>query len=137
MQNPVDFDGMRILLVEDNELNREIATAILKDAGFDTETAQNGKEALERLTEAGAGYFDAVLMDLQMPVMDGYEAAREIRTLKDPVLAQIPIIALSANAFEEDKKASLAAGMNAHIAKPIQVPELMQILTIFLQADAK
>lgn len=127
-----DFHGNRLLLVEDNELNREIACAILEDAGFLVEEAENGKEALDRVQESTAGYYDAVLMDLQMPVMDGYEAAKQIRLLPDPALHNIPIIAVSANAFEEDKKASLEAGMNAHIAKPINVKELMRVLTEYI-----
>ncbi len=127
-REPVNFTGMRILLAEDNELNREIASAILEDAGFVMETAENGKEAVEKLQASEAGYYAAVLMDLQMPVMDGYEAVRQIRNLPHPALSGIPVIAVSANAFEEDKNASLAAGMNAHIAKPIQVPVLLETL---------
>ena len=134
-QKPESFAGMRILLAEDNELNQEIASAILEDAGFVTEQAENGKEAVERVSAAEAGYYDAVLMDLQMPVMDGYEAARQIRALADPAKANIPIIAVSANAFEEDRKASIAAGMNAHIAKPIDVKLLMEILTKYLRPE--
>lgn len=123
-----EFRGKRILLVEDNELNREIATEILKQAGFIIETAENGKESVEMVASSEPGYYDVVLMDIQMPVMDGYEASREIRKLSDPKLAGIPIIALTANAFEEDKKLAFEAGMNAHVGKPINVPVLFETL---------
>lgn len=124
----VDFHGRRLLLVEDNELNREIATEILKQAGFVIETAENGKESVEMVAGSEPGYYDVVLMDIQMPVMDGYEASRKIRELSDPGLAGIPIIALTANAFEEDKKLAFEAGMNAHVGKPINVPVLFETL---------
>ncbi len=117
-----------ILLTEDNELNREIAEAILSEAGFDVETAENGKEAVEMLKAKGAGYYRIVLMDVQMPVMNGYEATRAIRALDDPGLSSIPIIAMTANAFEEDKQAALNSGMNAHIAKPININNLFDTL---------
>jgi CheY-like chemotaxis protein len=133
-ENPkeVDFSGKRILLVEDNELNREIATEILKEEGLTVEEAVNGSDAVDKLLERGAGYYDLVLMDIQMPVMDGYTAAQKIRTFPDKKLADIPIIAVSANAFEEDKKKSFDAGMNAHISKPIDAKILMDTLTSLL-----
>lgn len=118
----------RILLTEDNELNREIAEAILSEAGFDVETAENGKQAVEMLKENGAGYYRIVLMDVQMPVMNGYEATRAIRALDDSGLSSIPIIAMTANAFEEDKQAAINSGMNAHIAKPINIKNLFDTL---------
>ncbi len=118
----------RILLTEDNEMNREIAQAILEDAGFEIETAQNGQVAVEMLKGAGHGYYELILMDIQMPVMDGYEATRAIRRLEDRELAAIPILAMTANALEEDKKAALRCGMNGHIAKPIDVDEMFHVL---------
>lgn len=120
--------GQRLLLVEDIDLNREIASEILSEAGFIIEEAENGRIAVDRLLEKGAGYYSLVLMDVQMPVMDGYTATRTIRALEDKALAQIPIIAMTADAFEEDKKKALEAGMNAHIAKPIDVQKLLDIL---------
>ena len=128
-----DFSKMRLLLVEDNEINREIATMILGEVGFALETAVNGKEAVERVAASQPGWFDAVLMDIQMPVMNGYEAARAIRALHDPELSRIPIIAMTANAFSEDIKAAAEAGMDAHIAKPLDVPKMMETLTEILR----
>ena len=127
-EHAVDFTGMRILLVEDNEINREIASLILEDAGFEIEEAENGQIALDKVSSSQPGDYDAVLMDVQMPVMDGYEATRAIRALDDERLAGIPIIAASANAFEEDVQASKDAGMNAHISKPLDVDKVMQVL---------
>lgn len=126
------FKGKRLLLAEDNLLNQEIAVTILEDAGFIVETAQNGEEALDKVEHSSEGYYAAVLMDIRMPVMDGYEATKAIRKLEDKTLAAIPIIAVSANAFEEDKAASVEAGMNAHLAKPIDVSKLMEILAKIL-----
>ncbi len=123
-----DFTGKRLLLVEDNELNMEIAQELLCEAGFSVETARNGQIAVEMVRNSTAGYYDAVLMDIQMPVMDGYLASRAIRSLEDKELARIPIIALTANAFDRDKKEALANGMNAHIAKPIDVRVLYEVL---------
>ena len=116
-----DFSGKRVLLVEDNELNMEIAKELICEVGFSVETAQNGQIAVEMVRNSTAGYYDAILMDIQMPVMDGYQASREIRSLESKDLAEIPIIALTANTFDGDKKEALANGMNAHIAKPIDV----------------
>lgn len=118
----------RILIAEDNELNREIAVELLSEAGFAAETAENGQICIDMLNAADAGYYDLILMDIQMPVMNGYTAARSIRELPDPVKAHIPILALSANAFEEDIKASIAAGMDGHVSKPINVDVLMHKL---------
>ncbi len=128
----LDCSTKRLLLVEDNEINREIASTVLSDMGFKLETAENGQVAVEKMAQAGAGYFDAVLMDVQMPVMNGYEATRAIRAMGIRGLSDIPIIALSANAFESDVKESLAAGMDAHVAKPMKIPVLMETLEKFL-----
>ena len=123
-----DFRGKRILVVEDNELNREIVKAVLEETGLEVEEAENGAVAVDKIKTAGALYYDVVLMDIQMPVMDGYMATKKIRSLEDSDLANIPIIALSANAFEEDRKASADAGMNGHLAKPVNVSELLKML---------
>lgn len=123
-----DFRGKRLLVVEDNKLNREITVTILEQTGIITEQAEDGSVAVKMVQEAAPGYYDLILMDIQMPIMDGYEATRQIRALPDKRLAQLPIIAVSANAFEEDKKASLAAGMDGHIAKPINVPDLFALM---------
>ena len=123
-----DFKDKHILLVEDNELNREIAQEILREYGFQVDTAENGEVAVEKVSAAAPGSYDLVLMDIQMPVMDGYMATKKIRSLEDSDLANIPIIALSANAFEEDRKASTDAGMNGHLAKPVNVSELLKML---------
>ena len=129
---PGHFCGKRILLAEDNELNEEIARAVLTEAGFTVESACNGAEAVEKVQSAAPGYFDLVLMDIQMPVMNGYDAARRIRALPDAARAEIPIIAMTADAFEEDRQKALAAGMNAHIAKPIEIARLLAVLGEFL-----
>ncbi len=130
---PVERHTGRILLTEDNELNQEIAVAILGEAGFTIEVAENGKMAVEMLAASEPGYYQLVLMDIQMPVMDGYQAAREIRRLQDPGLASIPIIAMTANAFEEDKQEALKSGMDGHIAKPIDVEVLFDTLDHMLR----
>lgn len=127
-QNREWFKGKRLLLVEDNELNREIASAILEEAGFLVEEAENGAVSVEMLKKAGADYYDLVLMDVQMPVMDGYQATEAIRALEDKKLSKILIIAMTANAFEEDKKRAMECGMDAHIAKPINVETLLNTL---------
>ncbi len=118
----------RILLAEDVELNQEIATAILGDAGFQTEVAENGKIAVEMLEKSRPGYYQLILMDVQMPIMNGYEAAKKIRKLGNRRLSSIPIIAMTANAFEEDKQEALKCGMNGHIAKPIDIENLFSTL---------
>jgi PAS domain S-box-containing protein len=125
----VNLPGKRILLVEDNEINLEIETEILQEIGFVIETATDGSIAVDKLKHAAPGYFSLVLMDIQMPVMDGYEASKAIRKLEDPVLSQIPIIALSANVFESDKQMSLESGMNGHLAKPIDIPLLLSTIS--------
>lgn len=122
------FTDRRILLAEDNELNREIATVILEEAGFLVESAENGQQACDMMRQAMPGYYDAILMDIQMPIMDGYAATRAIRSMEHPDAATIPIIAMTANAFEEDRKQALAAGMNGHLAKPIDVTRMMGLL---------
>ncbi len=118
----------RILLAEDIDLNQEIATAILGDAGFTTEVAANGQIAVDMVKNSEPGYYEVILMDVQMPVMNGYEATKAIRSLEDQKLASIPIIAMTANAFEEDKQEALKCGMNGHIAKPIDIPKLLETL---------
>lgn len=128
LQETFSFHGKEILLVEDNELNQKIAVEILKEVGFDVDVANDGVVAVERMREAKPGRYELILMDIQMPVMDGYEATRQIRALENPDVAGIPIIAMTANAFDEDKKAALEAGMNGHIAKPIDVSKLLELL---------
>lgn len=125
----LDFSKMRLLLVEDMVINREIAVMLLNNLGFTVETAENGKEGVDKVAASEHGYYDAVLMDIQMPVMDGYAAASAIRSLEDPELSKIPIIAMTANAFSEDVKKALDVGMNAHIAKPIDVSQMTNTLT--------
>ena len=132
----ISFEGKRLLLVEDNEMNREIAKDILEEAGFIVETAEDGDIAVEMLKKTAEReeyfYYNAVLMDIQMPRMDGYEATKLIRAVKTPEGIRMPIIALSANAFEEDKKKSLEAGMDDHIAKPINIQVLKETLAKYL-----
>ena len=122
----------RILLAEDNELNQEIATAILGEAGFTIDVAENGQLAVDMLQKSEPGFYQLVLMDVQMPVMNGYEAATRIRQMEDKALSSIPILAMTANAFEEDKKEALKCGMNGHIAKPIDVNTLLETLDTML-----
>ncbi len=124
--------GTRLLLVEDNELNREIAEELLTERGFVVEKAENGKEAVDMVKSSSDGYYKLILMDIQMPVMDGYAATKEIRALENPAQADIPIVAMTANAFEEDKKRAIDCGMNAHIAKPIDVEKLIKVVTDIL-----
>ncbi len=124
----IDFSNMRLLLAEDMPINREIATMLLTNMGFKIETAENGKQAVAMVEANGPGYYDAVLMDIQMPVMDGYEAARAIRLLDNEGLSGVPIIAMTANAFSEDVKKAEEAGMDAHIAKPIDIKQMTDTL---------
>ena len=128
-----DFSRMRLLLVDDNEINREIAILLLEEAGFRVDSGENGRQAVDMITAAPAGTYDAVLMDIQMPVMNGYEAARAIRALPESAKAGIPVIAMTANAFSEDIRAAKEAGMNAHIAKPIDVSKMMETLGTVLR----
>ena len=123
-----DFKNKQILLVEDNELNSEIAVEILKEYGFRVDTAENGVEAVERIRNSTPGAYDLVLMDVQMPVMNGYEATHQIRSLDNPELAGITILAMTANAFDEDRKKALEAGMNGFLSKPIIIEELIHTL---------
>ena len=124
--------GKRILLVEDNVLNQEIAVEILQEAGFTVEVASDGSVAVEKMKTARQGQYDLILMDVQMPVMDGYEATRQIRAMEAPCCKQIPILAMTANAFEEDRQNALAAGMNGHLAKPIDLKVLLKTLSEIL-----
>ena len=127
-----DFEGKRVLLVEDNELNREIAQAILEETGFLVETAPDGTDAVDMMKRAEEYYYDVILMDVQMPVMNGYEATREIRSLRRKDVKDLPIIAMTANAMDEDKETALKSGMNAHLAKPISVDLFIATLGKFL-----
>ena len=123
-----NFKGRTILLVEDNELNREIAQEILREYGFRVDTAENGAVAVEKVSTAAPGSYDLVLMDVQMPVMDGYTATRKIRALDDPARAKLPILAMTANAFDEDRRNALESGMNGFLSKPIVIGDLVQEL---------
>ena len=120
MQMPqhAGYAGKKVLLVEDNALNREIATAILEQAGLQVDSVEDGTDAVARMNTAAEDQYDLILMDVQMPRMDGYTATRKIRAMDDPRKANIPIVAMTANAFDEDRKKAFAAGMNAHVATP-------------------
>ncbi len=133
----ISFEGMRALLVEDNMINMEIAQMLLNQAGFLIETAENGKIALEMTEASEPGYYDVILMDVQMPVMDGYTATQAIRNLSDPGLAGIPIIAMTANAFQEDIKKAEEVGMNGHIAKPLDIPSMKATLQQVLKKASR
>ena len=122
------YEGKKVLLVEDNELNREIATAILQELGLSVDIAEDGTDAVDIMSSAEGRKYDLIFMDIQMPKMDGYTSTREIRTLNDPKCANIPIIAMTANAFEEDRKKAIKAGMNGHIAKPISADVILENL---------
>ena len=128
----VDFTGKRVLLVDDIQVNRMISAKLLEKSGFAVETAENGQEAVDKVKDAKAGYYDVILMDIQMPVMDGYEASAAILKLNDKEKASVPIIAMTANAFAEDKKRALDAGMKGHIAKPIDIKNLLDTLSEIL-----
>lgn len=131
------FAGRKVLLVEDNALNREIATEILKVKGFSVDTAEDGNIAVDKIRDSAADRYDAVLMDIQMPTMDGYKATRCIRSFADKTKANIPIIAMTANAFEEDRQNALNAGMNGHIAKPIDIDDLVNTLDRVINGNRK
>ena len=124
----ISFPGKRILVVEDNELNMEIICTILENYGIKTEQAVNGKEAVRRMEESVTGYYDMIFMDIMMPEMDGLEATRTIRNLDREDCKKIPIYAMSANAFDEDVKRSLASGMNGHLSKPVNLQVLEKTL---------
>ena len=127
------YEGKRLLLAEDNEMNREIACEILGDYGLLVETAENGAKAVEMVAKSQPGYYDMVLMDIQMPVLNGHEATVRIRQLPDKALACIPIVAMTANAFDEDRKEAEKHGMNGFISKPINMKEVMEALSSFLR----
>lgn len=118
----------KLLLVEDNEINLEIETELLQDVGFLVDTASDGSIAVEKIRNSKPGDYDLILMDIQMPVMDGYHATRAIRQMEDPFLANIPIVALSANTLDEDRRKSMECGMNAHLPKPVNMPQLMELI---------
>ncbi|MBQ2559539.1 MAG: response regulator [Fibrobacter sp.] len=126
------FAGKKILLVEDNILNREITMEILQDNGFIVTAVEDGEVAVQTLSKATSRPFDLILMDVRMPVMDGYEATKRIRALENKDVANIPIVAMTANAFDEDRKASFEAGMDEHIAKPVSIEKLKDVLSMFL-----
>ncbi len=127
-QDYTDLTGRRVLLAEDNDLNAEIALELLAESGIQADRAADGVDCVALLEKAPAHYYDAVLMDIQMPVMNGYDAARKIRRLKDAAKAKTPIIAMTANAFSEDRAKALASGMNDHVAKPIDMNVLLPAL---------
>ena len=129
------FSGEQILLVEDNDINLEIAQTLLETRNLKVETARDGEEALENFRRHPSGYYYAILMDIQMPVMNGLEASRKIRSLPRKDAKTIPIIAMSANAFDEDVEKSLEAGMNAHVSKPVDIPVLFRVLEQFCNTD--
>lgn len=129
--------GKRVLIVEDNQLNMEIATELLTMAGVVTDTAENGKVAVEKMAAAPIGYYDLIFMDMQMPVMDGCEASRQIRNLGRPDVKTLPIVAMTANAFAEDIEKTRFAGMNEHVAKPIDYERLESVLDRWLTKEKK
>ena len=135
-EEEADFTGKRLLVVEDNAINMEIACMILIQQGFQVDTAENGKVALDMVSSSPPGTYDAILMDIQMPIMDGYAATRAIRALDNKELADIPILAMTANAFQEDVQAAKEAGMQAHVAKPVDVAVLIKELKTVLKKDS-
>lgn len=137
-EEPVCFSRPRkILIVDDNEINREIENEVLKDAGFLVDTADDGSIAVEKVKHSKPGEYDLILMDIQMPIMDGYHAAKAIRAMEDTKLSGIPIIAVSANSFEEDRKKALESGMNAHLPKPLDTHHLYKVIRQFLKEDKR
>lgn len=129
--------GKQVLLAEDNEINLEIAAALLQDAGAIVTSTQNGQEAVERFSEAREGFYDLILMDIQMPVMDGYEATRRIRALPRPDAHTIPIVAMTANAFSEDIEKALAAGMDDVATKPLDIKLLLKKIEIIRDREER
>lgn len=127
-EKPINLKGKRVLLVEDNRLNREIAADILSECGMLVESACNGKEGFQKLALSQPGYFDVILMDIQMPVMDGCEATKTIRRLRGKRLAEIPIIAMTASVSDEDKRNALQAGMDGYVEKPINIGRLLSTI---------
>ncbi len=123
-----DYSAYRALLVEDNELNREIGVELLSMTGIQVETAENGLDAVEKFAAAPAGWYDVIFMDIQMPVMDGYEAVRNIRRMDRPDVGEVWIVAMTANAFVEDVRLSREAGMNEHVSKPVDLERLQDVL---------
>jgi CheY-like chemotaxis protein len=136
-EKQVDLAGTKILLVEDNEINSEIAVMILSQAGCIVETAENGLVAVNMVKDNPADTFDIVLMDIQMPVMDGYTATAEIRALDDETKASVPIVAMTANAFKEDEKAALDSGMQGYISKPLDVEKMLYTISDIYSARSK
>lgn len=130
--DPTLFNGLHILLSDDNFLTREMTKSILEDAGFIVDTAEDGQEELQMLCSAEPHRYDLIISDVQMPIMNGHEAARAIRALDNPLLASIPIIALSADYYDEDVEAALACGMDAHLAKPLDIQALLAVLSTIL-----
>ncbi len=130
-----DYSGIRLLLAEDNEINMELATMILSDAGFEIDKAENGRVAYEMVAKSEPGFYLAVLMDIQMPEMNGFEATKKIRELSDPDLRNIPVIAMTANVFSEDVAKEREAGMDAHISKPIIIHEMFSTLDHIFSED--
>ena len=127
-----DYSNRHLLLVEDNELNLEIAKELISATNVQIDTAVNGQEALDKVSSSAPGYYSLVLMDIRMPIMDGYEACRRIRRINRPDLQDLPVIAMTADAFAEDRQQALDAGMNGHISKPIDLRELYNILEKYL-----
>ena len=127
-QDEISFEGCRVLVVEDNELNSEIAQSLLEERGFQVDCVYNGEQAVERIRDTEPGTYDVILMDIMMPVMDGLDAARVIRAMEREDCRAVPIVAMSANAFDDDLKKSVECGMNGHLSKPVEVDKLYQTL---------
>jgi CheY-like chemotaxis protein len=137
ISHAIHLQGIRVLLAEDNELNMEIAMEILAEKGVKVIGAENGQIAVDKFVSSAPGYYDAILMDVMMPVMNGYDAARAIRRCAHPEAGSIPIIAMTANAYREDVEKAIDAGMNAHIAKPIDIERLFSVLEQYCNGTAK
>ena len=132
-EDNISFEGFRVLLTEDNELNREIASELLSDIGLEIETAKNGKEAVEKMMMKPDHYYDLIFMDIQMPIMNGYEATRAIRSLDSEYAKNIPIIAMTANVFQDDIMKAIESGMNEHVTKPIDMKIVCHVLQKWLK----